>query len=127
MLNTIILSGRLTKDPELRYTQSQKPVASFTLACDRDYQPGGTERQCDFINCVAWNQSAEFVSKHFFKGQMMTVKGRLTSRKWQDKNGNNRTEWEVVTENVYFGSEKPKGDAPNGFADLEDDDGEIPF
>ena len=107
MLNHIVIMGRLTRDVELRYTQSQTPVASFTLAVDRDYgSRDGGERQTDFIDCVAWRQTAEFVSKYFSKGSMAVVSGRLQSRKWQDREGNNRTNWEVLAESVYFGESK---------------------
>lgn len=101
MLNKIELMGRLTADPELRYTESQKPVTMFTLAVERDYSNGG-ERQTDFVRCVIWNQGAEFVSRNFHKGKMMALTGRLQSRKWQDRDGDNRTDWEVNCENVYF-------------------------
>ena len=112
MLNHITIMGRLTRDPELRYTQSQTPVASFTLAVDRDYggRDGG-ERQTDFIDCVAWRQTAEFVSKYFQKGRMAVVSGRLQSRKWQDRDGNNRTSWEVNVDNIYFGDSRRDGDS----------------
>ena len=107
MLNHIVLMGRLVKDPELRYTQSQIPVASFTVAVDRDFGGrDGAERQTDFIDCVAWRQTGEFVSKYFQKGRMIVVSGRLQSRKWQDREGNNRTSWEVSADNVYFGDSK---------------------
>ena len=125
MLNTIIINGRLTKDPELRYTQTQKPVASYTLAVERDYQRGGAEKQTDFINCVSWNQGAEFVSSHFKKGQLMTVKGSLQSRKWTDKAGTNRTEWEIIVDNAYFCGDKPKTDQP--VLEEIEEDGELPF
>ena len=106
MLNHIVIMGRLTRDPELRYTQSNTPVASFTLAVDRDYAPQGGERETDFIDCVAWRGTAEFASKYFFKGQMAVVDGRLQSRKWQDRDGNNRTSWEINVSNLYFGEKK---------------------
>lgn len=106
MLNHIVIMGRLTRDPELRYTQSNTPVASFTLAVDRDYSPQGGERETDFIDCVAWRGTAEFADKYFFKGQMAVVSGRLQSRKWQDRDGNNRTSWEIVVSNLYFGEKK---------------------
>lgn len=107
MLNHIVIMGRLTRDPELRYTQSQTPVASFTLAVDRDFgSRDGGEKQTDFIDCVAWRQTAEFVSKYFSKGSMAVVSGRLQSRRWQDRDGNNRTSWEVLTDNIYFGESK---------------------
>ena len=107
MLNHIVIMGRLTRDPEVRYTQSNTPVASFTLAVDRDFggRDGG-ERQTDFINCVAWRQSADFVSKWFHKGSMAVVSGRLQIRQYQDRDGNNRTAAEVVTDNIYFGESK---------------------
>ena len=107
MLNHIVLMGRLTRDPELRYTQSQLPVTSFTLACDRDYggRDGG-ERQTDFIDIVAWRSTAEFVSKYFTKGAMAVVSGRLQLRDWTDREGNKRRSAEVVADNVYFGESK---------------------
>lgn len=108
MLNKIQLMGRLVADPELRYA-NQKAVTSFTLAVERDYASGG-ERQTDFVNCVIWNQGAEFVERNFHKGKLMLLVGRLQSRKWVDKNGSNRTDWEVNCENVYFCGDngKPK-------------------
>ena len=107
MLNHIVIMGRLTRDPELRHTQSGTPVASFTAAVDRDFSgQNGGEKQTDFIDCVAWRQTGEFVSKYFRKGSMIVVSGRLQSRKWQDNQGNNRTNWEVLAESVYFGESK---------------------
>lgn len=107
MLNEIILMGRLTRDPELRYTASNTPVASFSLAVDRDFKPKeGGEKETDFIDCVAWRQTGEFVSKYFQKGSMAAVKGRLQIRDWQDKDGNKRRSAEVVADNVYFGESK---------------------
>ena len=107
MLNHIVLMGRLTRDPELRYTQSQIPVASFSLAVDRDFggRDGG-ERQTDFIDIVAWRSTAEFVSKYFTKGSMAVVSGRLQIRDWTDKDGNKRRSAEVVADSVYFGGSK---------------------
>lgn len=103
MLNHITIMGRLTRDPELRHTQSQTPVASFTLAVDRDYaKQEGSEKKTDFIDCVAWRGTAEFVSKHFVKGRMATVSGRLQIREWTDKDGNKRRSAEVTADNVYF-------------------------
>ena len=113
MLNHITIMGRLVRDPELRSTQSGTSVASFTVAVDRDFggRDGG-EKQTDFIDCVAWRQTGEFVSKYFRKGSMIVVSGRLQSRKWQDREGNNRTNWEVVADNVYFGeSRRDNGDS----------------
>ena len=107
MLNHITLMGRLTRDPELRYTASQIPVASFALAVDRDFggRDGG-ERQTDFIDIVAWRSTAEFVSKYFTKGSMAVVSGRLQIRDWTDRDNNKRRTAEVVAENVYFGESK---------------------
>ena len=107
MLNHITIMGRLTRDPELRRTGSGIAVASFTLAVDRDYSPkDGGERETDFIDCVAWRQTGEFVSKYFTKGRMAVVSGRLQIRNWNDKDGNKRRSAEVVADNVYFGDSK---------------------
>ena len=156
MLNHITIMGRLTRDPELRTTQAGVSVVSFTVACDRDFggRDGG-ERQTDFIDCVAWRATGEFVSKYFHKGSMIVVSGRLQSRKWQDRDGNNRTNWEINADNVYFGESRRDSDsnrdsysnntyssgsshsydsgksgapAPsNTFVELDDGDGELPF
>ena len=140
MLNVIIISGRLTKDPELRYTPNNVPVASFTLAVDRDVADKQTgERETDFIDCIAWRGSAEFVKKYFSKGRVAEVKGRLQLRDWTDKEGNKRRSAEVVAESVYFGDskkeqtkgvpvsydEQPKM-ASGGFKEIENDD-DLPF
>ena len=107
MLNHIIIMGRLTRDPELRRTGSGIAVASFTIAVDRDFSPkDGGERETDFIDCVAWRQTGEFVSKYFTKGSMIVVSGRLQIRNWNDKDGNKRRTAEVVADNVYFGESK---------------------
>ncbi len=149
MLNQISLMGRLTRDPELRYTQAGTPVASFSLAVDRDFASKESgERQTDFIDIVAWRQTGEFVSKYFQKGSMAVVTGRLQIRDWQDKEGNKRRSAEVVADNIYFGESKrsregdsgyrenaPRSsnssyDGPSkssGFAELDDGDGELPF
>lgn len=145
MLNHIVIMGRLVRDPELRRTQSGTPVASFTIACDRDFSgKDGGEKECDFVDCVAWRNTAEFVSKYFSKGRMAVVSGRLQLRKWTDNNGQKRISAEVVADNVYFGDSKPKDGtnsaapadtaAPAGapvmagdFAMLEGDDSELPF
>lgn len=111
MLNHIVIMGRLTRDPELRYTQSQIPVASFRVAVDRDFGRG-EERQTDFIDCVAWRSTGEFVSKYFQKGSMAVVSGRLQMRDWTDKDGNKRTSAEVVADNVYFGESKRRDGDP---------------
>ena len=107
MLNHITIMGRLTRDPELRRTGSGVAVASFTVAVDRDFggRDGG-ERETDFIDCVAWRQTGEFVSKYFTKGSMIVVSGRLQIRGWTDKDGNKRRTAEVVADNVYFGESK---------------------
>ena len=111
MLNHIVVMGRLTRDPELRTTQSGVNVASFTVAVDRDFGGrDGAERQTDFFDCAAWRQTGEFVSKYFQKGRMIVVSGRLQSRKWQDREGNNRTNWEIQADNVYFGDSKRESD-----------------
>ena len=117
MLNVAIIMGRLTRDPELRRTNSGKPVASFAVAVDRDYAPDGQERETDFIDIVAWNGTAEFVEKYFKKGSMIALKGRLQIRGWTDKDGNKRRSAEIVADNVYFGeSKKSEGNTTqNGF------------
>lgn len=163
MLNHVTLMGRLTRDPELRRTQTGTPVASFTLAVDRDFADKATgTRPTDFIDIVAWRNTAEFVSKYFSKGRMAVVEGRLQIRDWQDRDGNKRRSAEVVADNVYFGDSRRDGDGGNGsyaprsnsgygaggyapnaaqtsgygapmapaaseFAELSDDDGELPF
>ena len=107
MLNRIILMGRLTRDPELRHTQTGTPVASFSLAVDRDFKDKTTgEKSTDFIDIVAWRQTAEFVSRFFTKGRMAVVEGRLQIRDWTDKDGGKRRSAEVVVDNVYFGESK---------------------
>ena len=140
MLNHIVLMGRLTRDPELRYTQSQIPVASFSLAVDRDFggRDGG-ERQTDFIDIVAWRSTAEFVSKYFTKGRMAVVEGRLQIRDWTDKDGGKRRSAEVIADGIYFAGAKSappsEGNADEGTlppppaGDLQDldADGELPF
>ena len=151
MLNRIDIMGRLTRDPELRHTQSQTPVASFTLAVDRDFgNRDGGERQTDFIDCVAWRQTAEFVSKYFTKGSMAVVSGRLQIRDWTDRDGGKRRSAEVVVDNIYFGesrrsrddsgstaytsnsysysdSGKSSSSSYGGFQELDGDDGDLPF
>ena len=147
MLNHIVVMGRLTRDPELRYTQSQTPVASFTVAVDRDYTPrDGGDRQTDFIDCVAWRSTGEFVSKYFQKGSLAVVSGRLQIRDWTDREGNKRRNAEIVADNVYFGESKKSREgggsyggqtAPSAnsgsagvgaFSDLSDEgDGDLPF
>lgn len=150
MLNHIEIMGRLTRDPELRRTGSGTAVASFTLAVDRDFSSkDSNEKETDFIDCVAWRNTAEFVSKYFTKGRMAVVSGRLQIRNWNDKDGNKRRSAEVIADNVYFGDSKPsEGTAKTSagsfaappqatygapaapasdFAMLEDDDAQLPF
>ena len=146
MLNHITIMGRLTRDPELRRTGTGVAVASFTVAVDRDFGgKDGGERETDFIDCVAWRQTGEFVSKFFTKGRMIVVSGRLQIRNWTDKDGNKRRTAEVVADNCYFGDSKRDGEggsayaapafggysapaAPaSDFAMLSDDDAQLPF
>ena len=115
MLNHIIIMGRLTRDPELRRTGSGVAVTSFSLAVDRDFTPkDGGERETDFIDCVAWRSTGEFVSKYFSKGRMAVVSGRLQIRSWTDKEGNKRRTAEVVADNVYFGDSRQRDDSSSG-------------
>ncbi|MBE7002636.1 MAG: single-stranded DNA-binding protein [Ruminococcaceae bacterium] len=151
MLNHITIMGRLTRDPELRRTGSGIAVASFTVAVDRDFGKNESgERETDFIDCVAWRQTGEFVSKYFTKGSMAVVSGRLQIRGWTDKDGNKRRSAEVVADNVYFGESKRGNEGGNSafasapapsfggysapasapasdFAMLDDDDAQLPF
>ena len=124
MLNHITIMGRLTRDPELRSTQSGVSVTSFTVAVDRDFggRDGG-ERQTDFIDCVAWRSTGEFVSKYFHKGSMIVVSGRLQSRKWQDRDGNNRTNWEVIADNVYFGESRRDSESNGSYGSYDSNRG----
>lgn len=144
MLNKIIIMGRMTRDPERRYTGSQIPVTSFTLAVERDIKEGG-ERKTDFIDCIAWRSAADFVANYFTKGSMAVVAGRLALRDWTDRDGNKRRSAEVVADNIYFGeSKRDKAEvdyaraerggtcaeppAPSGFGELSDiNDGDLPF
>jgi len=151
MLNRIIIMGRLTRDPELRRTQSGTAVTSFSVAVDRDFKSQAGERETDFIDVVAWRSTAEFVAKYFTKGRMAVVEGRLQLRDWNDKDGNKRRSAEVVADNVYFGDSKRDGEsagsygappaygsapaggytapasAPSEFAEIEEEDGDLPF
>lgn len=143
MLNVVALNGRLTADPELRHTNSDIPVTSFTLAVDRSYVKQGSDRQADFIDIVAWRQTAEFASKYFRKGQLVAVEGSIQTRSYTDKDGNKRKAFEVVANNVHFAERKQDGmseiannaakagvsthDADNGdFVEIGDDD-DLPF
>ena len=148
MLNKVFIMGRLTRDPELRRTQSGTAVTSFSLAVDRDFKSQGGEKETDFIDVVAWRSTAEFVAKYFTKGRMAVVEGRLQIRDWKDKDGNNRRSAEVVADNIYFGDSKRDGagsdysapaygapmggySAPMGgssaFAEIDEEDGDLPF
>ena len=156
MLNRIILMGRLTRDPELRRTQSGTAVTSFSLAVDRDFKSQNGDKETDFIDIVAWRSTAEFVSKYFTKGRMAVVEGRLQTRDWTDREGGKRVATEIVADNIYFGDSKrdgageyggapaygaPSYSAPMGggrgaaapmdshsdFAEIGEEDGELPF
>ena len=151
MLNKIFIMGRLTRDPELRRTQSGTAVTSFTLAVDRDFKSQSGEKETDFIDVVAWRSTAEFAAKYFTKGRMAIVEGRLQIRPWTDKEGNSRRSAEVVADNIYFGDSKrdsagdmggysapaytapaggysaPVGGGPSGFAEIDEEDGDLPF
>ena len=151
MLNKVFVMGRLTRDPELRRTQSGTAVASFSLAVDRDYKSQSGEKETDFFDVVAWRTTGEFVAKYFTKGRMAVVEGRLQVRQWQDKDGNNRRSPEIIAENIYFGDSKkdgsgntgnygaqaytapdggyaaPTGGAYGGFAEIDEEDGDLPF
>lgn len=145
MLNKIVIMGRLTHDPELRRTQGGTAVTSFSIACDRDFKAQDGERETDFVDIVAWRNTAEFVSKYFAKGRMAVVEGRLQIRDWTDREGGKRRSAEIVANNICFGDSRPKedqgaqgaptpygggyGDLPPGFApNFEgEEDGELPF
>ena len=155
MLNHITIMGRLTRDPELRRTGSGIAVASFIVAVDRDFSSKeGGEKETDFIDCVAWRNTGEFVSKYFTKGRMIVVSGRLQIRNWNDKDGNKHRSAEVVADSCYFGDSKKDGDNSGGsyggnsynasgygapgysappaypqsnFEVIEDDDAQLPF
>ena len=129
MLNHIVVMGRLARDPELRHTQSGTPVARFRLAVDRDFKDKDTgERGVDWIDCVAWRSTGEFVSKYFTKGRLAVVEGWLQIRDWTDKDGNKRSSAEIVVSNAYFGdAKKPDGQSSGGKAASKSDDGfELP-
>ncbi len=122
MLNKVILMGRLTRDPELRSTPSGVNVVSFTLAVDRDFARQGEERKTDFINIVAWRNTADFVSKYFTKGQLVAVSGKLQVRSWDDaQSGQKRYATDVVADEVFFAESKKTSNAPGGsFEGLEE-------
>lgn len=115
MLNNVVLMGRLTADPELRHTPNGIAVTSFTLAVGRSYAKAGTERATDFIDIVAWRNTAEFVSRYFTKGQLVAVEGSIQTRTYQDKDGNNRKAFEIVANNVHFAESKRDSSAQAGY------------
>ena len=141
MLNKVVIMGRFTKDPELRRTGSGTAVTSFSLACDRDFKSQSGDKETDFIEVIAWKNTAEFVSKYFSKGRMAVVDGRLQIRDWTDKAGNKRTTAEVVADNVYFADSKRSesnenqkenfnalsGRLSDDFVPISEEGGEIPF
>ena len=140
MLNKIFIMGRLTRDPELRTTNSGTSVASFSLAVDRNYKGSDGEKETDFIDCVARRSTAEFAAKYFTKGRMAVVEGRLQIRPWTDKEGNNRRSAEVIVDNMYFGDSKRDGDtggarpasgpvnvSANDWQEADEDEGDLPF
>ena len=131
MLNKITAMGRLTATPELKTTGNGTSVCSFTLACDRDYKAKDAERETDWLDCVAWRGTAEFISKYFDKGRMMVVEGRLQTRTYEDKEGKKRKATEIVVDNAYFGDSKRDGGtaapAPGEFAEISGEDGDLPF
>lgn len=130
MLNHIVIMGRLTKDPDVRRTQGGASVTSFTLAVDRDFS--NEEKKTDFIDCVAWKRTADFVGKYFTKGRMAAVSGRLQIRDWTDKDGNKRRSAEIVADDVYFGDSKKEENKTNEpvnveFEDIDEDNDGLPF
>lgn len=136
MLNRITIMGRLTRDPELRRTSSGLPAASFAIACERDYTAKDADRETDFFDIVAWRSTAEFVEKHFSKGRMIALTGRLQTQSWQDKEGNKRKSVEIVADSVYFADSRPADaahapapavPASSAFDVLPDDEDGLPF
>lgn len=154
MLNRVVLMGRLVADPELRHTANNVAVTTFRIAVDRNYTPKGAERQTDFINIVTWRNTAEFVSRYFRKGQLVALEGSIQTRNYTDNQGNNRTAFEVVADQVYFAESRNSGSAQGGstgsfapppafeeppkgtsfsvgdigdFEEIDTDDGELPF
>ena len=128
MLNEVILMGRFTKDPELKSTGTGTSVVSFSLACDRDYVGQGGNRETDFINCVAWKGTAEFISKHFQKGSMAAIKGRIQTRPYEEQDGKKRTATEVNVTDIYFADSKKKDDSAPVFSPvITDTDDDLPF
>lgn len=132
MLNVTVLMGRLVADPELRHTQSDISVTSFTIAVDRSYQKAGADRQADFIDIVAWRSTAEFVCKYFSKGQLVGVQGSIQTRSYQDKDGNKRKAFEIVADEVHFAEKKKEQQSSTATASGYDapppvSDDDLPF
>ena len=132
MLNNSIIIGRLTKDPEIRYTATGLTVASISVACQRDYAGSeGGQAKTDFFNVEAWRGTAEFIERYFHKGDMIVVQGRLQNDEWTDKNGNKRTTTKIVADHVYFGESKRGNQTASisatDFKELDESDGELPF
>lgn len=142
MLNMVALMGRLVADPELRYTQNQVPVTSFRIAVDRTYQQKDQERQADFLDIVAWRNTAEFICRYFRKGQLVAIQGSIQTRKYTDRDGNNRTAFEIVADHAFFAEPKREGGGYNvtvpqaasfstagagDFEEIIDDSGDLPF
>lgn len=127
MMNRIDIMGRLTRDPETRYTKSETPVTRFTIACDRDYIKG-EERGVDFIDCVTFGRRADFIAKYFQKGNMIAVTGRLAVNDYKNADGEKRRSWNIEVDNAYFCGSRNKGDSDKAprFEEI-DDDGELPF
>lgn len=126
-MNKVMLMGRLTKDPEIRYSQNQVAVTRFTIAVNRRFTKQGEERQADFFHCVCFRSTAEFVSKYFVKGQQTALVGSLQSRNWEDEAGKSHTAIDVIAEEVYFAGEKPKQEVSKDDGFLPADDGHFPF
>ena len=129
MLNVVALEGRLTRDPELRQTTTGKNVANFNIACDRGFKTADGKNQADFIDCIAWNKTAEFICRYFGKGDLIVVDGRLQTRRYQDKSGNNRTAVEVSVQNAHFAGKKETAAPSSPDVDFEpiSDDEDLPF
>ncbi len=131
MLNKVFIQGRLTKDPELRRTNTGTPVCSITLAVERDGKDANGNKVCDFIDVVAWKAQSEFIAKFFAKGRTAIIVGPLQIREWTDRDGNKRRNPEVIARDIYFGDSKPAGartyDGAAGFEEIEDISGELPF
>ena len=139
MLNRVTIMGRFCADPELKRTNGGTAVTSFSVAVERDFKGQNGERETDFIDVVAWKNTAEFVTKYFAKGRMAVIEGRLQTRSWKDQNGNNRKNTEIVAENIYFGDSKQsesyaeRNEVPDipaaapKYAEIREEDGKLPF